>query len=363
MNSNMSSSSTPSSASGSLPLTTSFVSRRVNPSTFLFIEDDRYGEQPHIYVKVYPNYLLITDTGSNMPRSKEASFTSLRQYLEAYPVPSNNNECLNEDNKKKYIIICSHCHSDHILGIPQFLSAKPLIIASSFQPSFILDDLPTHSLCKYLGVPTPKYTVTNWARNLSHLEVPDEVVAPRIQFLHIPGHTPDSLAWYDIDEYFLYVGDAFYERERKSPIPELPNRDEGGITSLRDDLDFGSAIMFPEEGNLVQFMSSMEFLLSFVMHKNGELRRQHLQLQGPSNESRPPRVKICSGHMTYGADAEIMIIAVRALFQNIIDGKIPVRGSQLENGFIRDFWAEERSRFSVLAPRRLVKEAREHFGK
>jgi glyoxylase-like metal-dependent hydrolase (beta-lactamase superfamily II) len=339
------------------------VSRRVNLTTFLIIEDDRDGEQPHIYVKIYPNHLLITDTGSNIPRSKEASFTSLRQYLEAYPIPSNSNKCLNEDSKKKYIIICSHCHSDHILGIPQFLSAERFIIASSFQPSFILEDLPTHSLCKYLGVPTPKYTITHWVRNLSYLEIPDEAVPLRIQFLHIPGHTPDSLAWYDIDEHFLYVGDAFYERERSVPIPELPGRDEGGVTSLRDHLDLGSAVIFPEEGNLVQFMSSMDFLHSFVMHKNGELRRRHQQQQDPSNESRPPRVQVCSGHMTYGADAEVKIIGVKTLFQKIIDGKIPVRRSQVERGVILDFWAEEVSKYSVLAPRRLVEEAREHFGR
>jgi hypothetical protein len=44
---------------------TSFIIRRVNGSTFLIIEDDGYGEQPYIYVKVYPKYLLVTDTGAN----------------------------------------------------------------------------------------------------------------------------------------------------------------------------------------------------------------------------------------------------------------------------------------------------------
>jgi hypothetical protein len=76
---------------------TSFVSRRVNNSTFLVIEDDGYGEQPHIYVKIYPEYLLISDTGCNKPRSKKLSLTSLREYLENYPVSWNENRCLNPD--------------------------------------------------------------------------------------------------------------------------------------------------------------------------------------------------------------------------------------------------------------------------
>src|SRR6187402_1586853 len=100
---------------------TSFISRRVNSSTFLIIEDDDFGEQPHIYVKLYPDHLVITDTGCNTPRQKDRTLTSLRQYLETWPLSINGDECLNPKGKKRYIIICSHCHYDHILGIPQFL--------------------------------------------------------------------------------------------------------------------------------------------------------------------------------------------------------------------------------------------------
>jgi glyoxylase-like metal-dependent hydrolase (beta-lactamase superfamily II) len=81
-----------------------------------------------------------------------------------------------------------HCHYDHILGIPQFLSAKPIIVASSFDESFILEDLPTHSLCKYVGVQTPEYAVSHWAKHLEYFSYSD--TAFRIQFLHIPGHNP-----------------------------------------------------------------------------------------------------------------------------------------------------------------------------
>jgi glyoxylase-like metal-dependent hydrolase (beta-lactamase superfamily II) len=331
---------------------TSFISRRVNGSTFLVIEDDAYGEQPYIYIKIYAKYILITDTGCNNPRSKAPSLTSLRQYLETYPVPQNGDQPLNPSGKKGYIILCSHCHYDHILGIPQFLSANPKIIASNFDKSFLLDDLDEHSLCKYVEVSTPKYTIAHWARHLDFFT--HSGVSFRIQFLHIPGHTPDSLAWYDLDEHHLYVGDTFYERKRSKPIPGLPD-DAGQVPGLPATQ---AAIIFPEEGgNWIQYMSSLDLLLSFVLHQNMELRRQHGQ-----RHEYPPRVKVGCGHLTYEGDGENMVLEVRALFERIIAGKVPVSGSGEKRGVIHDFWLESNeSRYSVMAPRHLAEEARKYF--
>jgi glyoxylase-like metal-dependent hydrolase (beta-lactamase superfamily II) len=122
--------STPTTSKLNSPPITSFTSGKVNASTFLIVEDDRYGEGPFIYVKLYEKHIVITDTGCNAPRSNKPSLTSLRKYLETYPLAINNGQCLNPNGKKEYVIICSHCHYDHILGIPQFLSAKPTIVCS-----------------------------------------------------------------------------------------------------------------------------------------------------------------------------------------------------------------------------------------
>jgi glyoxylase-like metal-dependent hydrolase (beta-lactamase superfamily II) len=336
---------------GSLP-TTSFISRRVNESTFLVIEDDGYGEQPYIYIKIYREFLLLTDTGCNNPRSTASSLTSLRQYLETYPVPQNRNQCLNPTGKKAYVVICSHCHYDHILGIPQFLSANTTIIASDFDKAFLLNDLDEHSLCKYVNVATPKYKIAQWARHMNYFSLSG--TAFRIQFLQTPGHTPDSLAWYDLDEHHLFVGDSFYERKRSKPISELPD-DAGQVPGLPATQ---AAIIFPEEGgNWIQYMASLDMLLSFVLHRNMELRRQYGLPHGP-----PPRIKVGCGHLTYEGDAENMIIEVRGLFERIIAGKVPVSGSGKKRGVIHDFWLEsEKSKYSVMAPRHLAVEARKHF--
>jgi glyoxylase-like metal-dependent hydrolase (beta-lactamase superfamily II) len=93
---------------------------RLNTSTFLIIEDDGLDEQLHIYVKIYYDLILLCDTGCNMPR-RHTAISSLRMYLEEMPVPSNGNYPLNPWNDylsmaKPYMIICTHCHYDHILG-------------------------------------------------------------------------------------------------------------------------------------------------------------------------------------------------------------------------------------------------------
>jgi Metallo-beta-lactamase superfamily len=272
--------------------------------------------------------------------------------LETYPVSQNEDRCLNPFGQKEYIIICSHCHYDHILGIPNFLSANPTIIASAFDKSFLLKDLDEHSLCKYVDTPTPDFHISHWARHMDFLSLNGTPF--RIQFLHVPGHTPDSLAWYDLDEHHLYVGDTFYERKRRKPIPGLPD-EAGQVPGLPATQ---AAIIFPEEGgDWIQYMSSLDLLLSFVMHQNIELRRQY----GQRYDS-PPRVKVACGHLTYEGDAESMIIEVRGLFERIIAGEVPVASSGKKRGVIHDFWLEnEESRYSVMAPRHLAQEAREHF--
>jgi hypothetical protein len=119
-----------------------------------------------------------------------------------------------------------------------------------------------------------------------------------------------------------------------------------------------AAIIFPEEGgNWIQYMSSLDLLHSFVSYRNTELKRQHDALKTTAR-----RVKIGCGHLTYDADAEDMIIEVKALFKRIISGKVAVTDSGTKRGIVHDYWLEtKKSRYSVMAPRHLVEEARNHF--
>lgn len=182
-----------------------------------------------------------------------------------------------------------------------------------------------HSLCKYLGVPTPEYTISYWADDFEKLSFKGKSL--RLQILHTPGHTPDELAWYDEHERHLYVGDSFYER-------------------VAPDKAYEQAIVFPKEGNWIQYMQSLEKMIRFVEEKNEE----------PDKD----RVKIGCGHVTSSVDGLEILIDVRRLFRDIIAGKVPIVQEGEKRGEEYVLWkAAGDSRFSVAAPKRLALEAAE----
>jgi glyoxylase-like metal-dependent hydrolase (beta-lactamase superfamily II) len=314
--------------SPSLP-TTCFRMFRLNPSTFVIREVDTFNEQPLIYAKIYSNppLLLLSDTGcGGHGLEPSIKVKSLRKYLETYPVSCNSDKPINPDGKLPYLIICSHCHFDHILGIPDFVTpgSDTTILASNYDPKFITDDLPTHSICESLGIATPQYDVSYWANHLE--EIKHDSVTLKVQILHTPGHTPDELAWYDMEERHLYVGDTLYEL--RSPTVE-------------------TAIIFPVEGDWVAFMASLRLLASFIEDENTK------------NPSAAP-VKIGAAHITYSVDGAEIVKAVQELFVKIIEGKVPVVNSMDERGETFNLWMENpEARFSVKAPNRLAETARE----
>ncbi|KAI1080578.1 hypothetical protein F5B20DRAFT_103853 [Whalleya microplaca] len=95
--------------------TTCFNCTRVNGTTFLVVEDDKWNETPFIYVKVYDNVLVLVDTGcGGAAKNEAATLTNLREFLETYPVEDNEGRPLNLGAQRDYIVLCSHCHFDHI---------------------------------------------------------------------------------------------------------------------------------------------------------------------------------------------------------------------------------------------------------
>lgn len=308
-----------------------FKCSRVNDTTFVIVESDKYKEWPFIYAKIYnePPLVVLSDTGCGGSAQVEKSSTDLKSFIETIPVASNGGKPLNPlDNtgkpSRKYFIICTHCHYDHILGLNAFRDTSAAILASSYDRSFVEDNLAEHSLCKSLGVPVPEYTVSHWANDCE--EVTFEGQSLRLEILHTPGHTPDELAWYDETERHLYVGDSFYER-------------------VAHDKTYEQAILFPKEGSIIQYMQTLYKLLTFVKEKNAENGKAAL--------------KIGCGHVTSSVDAKDILWAVHRLFVDIIDGKVPIVHSEEKRGEEFVTWQEKgEPRFSVAAPKRLMTDAR-----
>jgi glyoxylase-like metal-dependent hydrolase (beta-lactamase superfamily II) len=95
--------------------TTCFTCSRLNSTTFMIVEDDQWSEQPIIYVKITANAVVLIDTGcGGASRIPDLALTSLRQFLEKYEVTDNGGRPLNPNGEKDYVVICTHCHFDHI---------------------------------------------------------------------------------------------------------------------------------------------------------------------------------------------------------------------------------------------------------
>jgi glyoxylase-like metal-dependent hydrolase (beta-lactamase superfamily II) len=297
--------------SSALP-STCFTCTRLNSTTFRIVEDDKYGEYPFIYAKLTPDALILIDTGcGGATKDLDIELTSLRKFLETYPIADNSNTPLNADGNKDYIVICSHCHYDHILGIEQFTKAdQSRIWASSYSKSFLSEEnLPTHSLCKYLDIPTPQYHITDWANEGVALSHRGEDLS--LMLYQTPGHTPDELAVWDPKERVLFVGDSLYE---------------------------WAPIIFPREGNLITFSESM-----------GKLRR----LVKTWNTDQEKKVTIACGHCTADADAEKLLKDVDAFLWDVVCDRVKVSREEQKRGEVYLLFETEDERLSFQGPRRL----------
>lgn len=138
-----------------------------------------------------------------------------------------------------------------------------------------------------------------------------------VTVLHTPGHTPDEVALWDAKESMLYVGDTLYE----------------------DD-----PIIFPEEGSLPTWFSTIDELLSFVR-----------------NQPNASQVKINCGHATAMKPAIDVLEATKRFMNDVIWRKEPLRGRYQRGGAWIVEYKQETGRFSLRCPERLVLEARNQY--
>ncbi|THV03231.1 Metallo-hydrolase/oxidoreductase [Dendrothele bispora CBS 962.96] len=297
--------------------TSAFTAIRLTTSTFLVKEtNDIFEEHPHIYVKLVPssNTVLVIDTGcGGQSNDEDVEITSLREFIETFPVIDNNGKPLNPGGSMKYVVATTHCHYDHILAVEQFHDS--MILASSHSTSFLSEGkIPEHSLCNFLGIKTPVYSPTLVPHNFT-IHSPDHIkTSLGVQVLHTPGHTPDEIALYDSTERMLYVGDTLYE---------------------------DAPIIFPKEGSIVIWLASIEFLVSFV---------QSNQVGG--------EIMLNAGHCTAKQAALETLQSAKIFILDVVEGREPVKGRTTKRGEETVEYRQVGGRYSLICPERLVLEAK-----
>lgn len=204
------------------------------------------------------------------------------------------------------------------MALEQF-SSDSKILASSHSPAFISpENIAKNSLCERLGLSTPKYT-PSLIDHMTYISL--EGVNTGLQILHTPGHTPDEIAIWDDQEKMLYVGDTLYEWE---------------------------PIIFPLEGDIVQWFTSMDFLISFVRQVEGV----------DTMVSQNGQVKINAGHDTSMGDALDVLLQARSFLQDVIAGREEVKHRDVIRGIKTVTYARKDGRFSLRTPESLIDDAR-----
>jgi glyoxylase-like metal-dependent hydrolase (beta-lactamase superfamily II) len=196
----------------------------------------------------------------------------------------------------------------------------------------------------------PYYAVTVWAQAFEGLKWPiwhkDEDEPKPFQtnlhmsIIHTPGHTPDELAWYDHEEMHLYCGDSFYE--------------EG---------EDGMPIIFPGEGNLIEWVFAMQKLLVFVRSENARAAKAAEEAENSGWVKVASRVKVSCAHQTYAVDGEEILSELERFSSRVYNGDVPVVKKEVYRGDAYYTWRDSGKdvKMSIKAPARLMDEARRFF--
>lgn len=177
-----------------------FEVHEVEPGTFGILEPQQWQEVIS-WLVVGSDKALLIDTGNGI-----GDIASIVRSLTDKPVT----------------VINTHSHYDHVGGNHQFEQVAALdsdygrANAGGYANAVVRGEVSAENLCR----PTPEgvtedehvihpYAVSEWVQNGHRFDIGDRV----LEVLHIPGHSPDSIALYEPASGFLWSGDTHYPGE------------------------------------------------------------------------------------------------------------------------------------------------------
>lgn len=309
---------------------------RLNDSTHLIVHNDSYYEYPFIYIKLYPSLPLavIIDTGCGAKPSKEGSpAQEIKDFIQS-AILQDNPPTPDHDAEYNFLVVCTHCHFDHIGGIQAFSTAGATILASAHDTAFLTPETrDAHSLCSAFGLALPHYTISTFLQDNERLHHNGHDLGLRA--LHTPGHTPDSMALYDERERWLFVGDTCYPRAATLPWGE----------------QVSVPIILPVQGDWEAFQHSVRRMREFVQREEAQLG------DGVT-------IRLAAGHTTANAQANEFLDETQAFVDRLNRAQVPIlmfcpNGEVAPGGSLGPetfifFQDEGEPMFSFIAPERLL---------
>jgi glyoxylase-like metal-dependent hydrolase (beta-lactamase superfamily II) len=396
-----------------------FSIRKLNRSTYLIRERDKYGEYPHIYAKLCQStskskesssVIVLSDTGCATKKSNSGegpAVWDIGTFLEY---------TINPGNKLPYLVVTTHCHYDHILGIVKLpptalsncwhkssLTLPTTVLSSSHDKSFLTPykSLNDHSLAPSLGLSAPHYKIGIWADDLEAVNfthpLTGDLIETGLTILHTPGHTPDSLTWYDNLERLINVGDSIYDRNSH----DAENAPWGKEPPMQ--------IMFDLASDLLDWWNSVKKVIAFVKERNEDteeagafemtgkgkmsykqngfgvpVENGFFEVESPLSAKNTPleehsawifvetlpkkkRVRLCAAHVTADTDALDCLLEVQRFMARVLRDEVPNKPVDDPFGYSPVLWDDTLAcdgdvcvnpRFSVSAPLRVVERGR-----
>jgi len=190
-----------------------------------------------VYLIEFENELVLIDSGAG---------NSVSQIIE-------NINALKLSPKKAQKLILTHCHIDHIGGANEFKSKLGLaIIAHEKCAEIVLRADPILTAAKWYGM-TPDPIVVDQA--FSGPELVLEFGKEKLHLIHIPGHSPDSIAVY-LDRGAKRI---LFGQDVHGPIhPALGSDLEQYKKSLQKLIDLGADILCEGHFGIYQPKSAVE---------------------------------------------------------------------------------------------------------
>jgi len=168
-----------------------FAVEKIDDGTFV-IGEPRYWQVNLNYLIVGESRAILFDTG---PGARDIA--PVVRSLTSLPVT----------------VVLSHLHFDHVGNCESF--ERFAVADLPILRERVKDGVLRSTFRQCLGPFRPKFRVTEWVK-------PDETMdlgGRRLKVIHVPGHTPESIALFDLDRKLIFTGDFIYPGELIAFVP------------------------------------------------------------------------------------------------------------------------------------------------